>query len=338
MPLNSMIVLVLLLLAAMMVRAEDSARRGEQRDEGAAVSRLESKAQAGDATAQNNLGVHYLKGRGVIQDPARARALFEAAAEQHLPGAMFNLGTVYWRGYGVAAEPSRALEWFQRAAALDDREAQFSLGVMYTRGQGTPSDLRLAEEWFEKAANAGMAAAQFNLAMLLLQGSASNEAKALEWLEKAAEQGYKRANLAIAKLDLSHDDDPARMTHAATLLRELAHSGDPEGQMQFGLMNLFGKGLPLDEGEGRFWLRESALQGLVAAQVSLSSVFAQGIGTAPDPVEAHAWLSVAAERDEKLKSPLTESAAALTPEQRDHAAHLAQTLREKLAAHDAPTD
>ena len=128
------------------------------------------------------------------------------------------------------------------------------------------------------------------------------------------------------------------MAHAATLLRELAHSGDSEGQMQFGLMNLFGKGLPLDEGEGRFWLRESALQGLVAAQVSLSSVFAQGIGTARDPIAAHAWLSLAAEQDEKLKAPLTQSAAGLTPEQRQQAEQTAQALRDEVAAHNTPAD
>ena len=108
--------------------------------------------------------------------------------------------------------------------------------------------------------------------------------------------------------------------------------------MQFGLMNLFGKGLPLDEGEGRFWLRESALQGLVAAQVTLSSVIAQGIGTTQDPVEAYAWLSVAADQDQKLESALTESSARLTSEQHKQAELLAHELRSKIPAQNNPPD
>ncbi len=329
---KTLIVLVVLLTAAMGVEADSGADAYARGDYAAAAAQFESRANGGDATAQSNLGALYLKGRGVPQDYARARALFQAAADQHLPGAMFNLGMMYLRGYGVAPEPTRAADWFQRAAALDDREAQFFLAVMYSKGQGVMVDQKVAREWFEKSAKAGLPAAQFNLAMLILQqGNAdSAEAQALKWLEAAAKQDYKPAKLHIAKLDLRHNDDPKRLEHAAALLRELATGGDPEGQMQFGLMNLFGKGgLPLDEEEGRFWLRQSALQGLAAAQVNLSAVYAQGIGTKADPVEAYAWLALAAAQDDKIKPALTQMASKLKPEQRSQGDALARELERK---------
>ena len=331
---DTLISLVVLLSLMADLRAESGADAYGRGDYANAVSRFESRAQAGDATAQNNLGVLYLKGRGVAHDYVRARALFQAASDQHLPGAMFNLGMMYLRGYGVAAEPARAADWFQRAAALDDREAQFFLAVMYAKGQGVAVNRDLAREWFEKSAKAGLPAAQFNLAMLMLQqaSAAGGEAEAMKWLEAAARQDYKLAKLHIAKLDLSHNDDPQRLEHAAVLLRELADGGDPEGQMQFGLMNLFGQGLPLNEEEGRFWLRQSALQGWAAAQVNLSAVYAQGIGTHADPVQAYAWLAVAAAQDSKVKPALTEMAARLKPEQRSQGEALARQLESKRAA------
>ncbi len=334
-----LIVLVVLLGVSADIWADSGTDAYGRGDYANAVSRFESRAQSGDATAQNNLGVLYLKGRGVGQDYPRARELFQAAADQHLPGAMFNLGMMYLRGYGVTPEPARAADWFARAAALDDREAQFFLAVMYTKGQGVGVNRDFARELFEKSAKADLPAAQFNLAMLMLQHptATAGETEALKWLEAAAKQDYKLAKLNIAKLDLRHNDDSKRLEHAAILLRDLADGGDPEGQMQFGLMNLFGKGLPLNQEEGRFWLRQSATQGLAAAQVNLSAVYAQGIGTSVDPVQAYAWLAVAAAQDAKVKPALKEMATRLKPEQRSQGEAMARELGQKGAANASDT-
>jgi len=137
---KTLIMFGVLLASSAGTQAESGADAYGRGDYGSAVAQFERSAQGGDATAQNNLGVLYLKGRGVAQDYGRARELFQAAAEQHLPGAMFNLGMMYLRGYGVTPEATRAADWFQRAAALDDREAQFFLAVMYTRGQGVSAN------------------------------------------------------------------------------------------------------------------------------------------------------------------------------------------------------
>ena len=71
----------------------------DQKTEGGAAEtgqekavRLRRLAEAGDPTAQNNLGVLYDDGAGVPVDHDEATRLFRAAAAQGMPSAMANLG------------------------------------------------------------------------------------------------------------------------------------------------------------------------------------------------------------------------------------------------------
>ena len=59
----------------------------------------------------------------------------------------------------------------------------------------------------------------------------------------------------------------------------MAEAGDGRAQMRLGLMYTFGHGLAANAEEGRFWLREAALQGESEAQINLGVLHAQGIGT-----------------------------------------------------------
>ena len=52
-----------------------------QAEESKDISALRAKAEAGDATAQNNLGASYDNGDGVIKDAAEAVKLYRKAAE-----------------------------------------------------------------------------------------------------------------------------------------------------------------------------------------------------------------------------------------------------------------
>lgn len=300
-------------------------RRGDYAD---AVATFTRKAERGDRVAQNNLGVMYLKGHGVALDHARARTLFSAAAAQGLPGAMFNLGIMYLRGYGMAPDAARAADWFEQAAAAGDTEAHFFLGLQYYKGEGVAVDLVRARTLFATAAAGGLAPAQYNLAMLQLQ--AGEEGAAQVWLESAADKGHPGARLALARLDLAHDEDPARMARAAATLGELAHGGDAEAQMQFGLLNVFGRGVAADPEEGRFWLRQSALQGHIPAQINLGAIYAQGIGTTADPVQAYAWLKLAADDDVQARRALDDLATKLATTEKAGAETLAAELAAKI--------
>ena len=101
---------------------------------------LTSKAMAGDAEAQFDLGVRYDAGRGVRQDEAQAFAWFEKAAAQGVAEAQFNLGLMYANGEGVRQDYAKAIEWYKKAAAQDYAKAQSNFGLMYAKGEGVRQD------------------------------------------------------------------------------------------------------------------------------------------------------------------------------------------------------
>ncbi|SOD42673.1 tetratricopeptide repeat protein [Nitrosovibrio sp. Nv4] len=133
---------------------------------------LRKDAEAGDAKAQNGLGVLFYTGEAISKDstgkilsndPVTAAAWFHRSAAQGYADAQFNLGLMYANGEGVAKDPAKAVELFQKAADQGNVDAQNNLGVMYYAGEGVPRDEAKAKEWFKKAAAQGNADAQANL-------------------------------------------------------------------------------------------------------------------------------------------------------------------------------
>ena len=68
-------------------------------------------SRAGVRSAQFNLGVMYLNGRGVPQDDAEAVKWHRLAAEQGYASAQFNLGVMYLNGRGVPQDDAEAVKW-----------------------------------------------------------------------------------------------------------------------------------------------------------------------------------------------------------------------------------
>jgi TPR repeat protein len=78
-------------------------------------------------------------------------------AEQGAPEAQFNLGLLYLDGHGVPQNPAEAANWFRRAAEQDYTQAQHNLGAMYGSGQGVKRDLIQAYKWLNLCAAKGNA-------------------------------------------------------------------------------------------------------------------------------------------------------------------------------------
>ena len=71
---------------------------------------------------------------------------FSKAAEQDHPASMCNLGVCYLRGRGVSRDAKIAVRWFAKAAELGHAESQFNLAEAYFHGNGvTQSDAKAAE-------------------------------------------------------------------------------------------------------------------------------------------------------------------------------------------------
>ena len=109
--------------------------------------------------------------------------------------AQFNVGMLYLKGEGVPQDYKEARFWIEKAARRGLADAQASLGALYRDGLGTSADLAQAMQWFEKAAQQGNADAQVSMARLLLNENFSRENmdKAKQWLEMASSQGTEEA-------------------------------------------------------------------------------------------------------------------------------------------------
>ena len=80
--------------------------------------------------------------------------------------AMLELGMMYVRGRGVCKNEVTALDWFKKAAELGNSSAQFNIGLSYNEGLGVPRNLETAIYWYSKAAENGNEDAHVNLAHL----------------------------------------------------------------------------------------------------------------------------------------------------------------------------
>ena len=117
-------------------------------DYATAVQEWRPLAEQGEARAQNNLGVMYENGDGVLQDAAEAVRWYRMAAEQGEAGAQNNLGVMYANGDGVLQDYAEAVRWYRMAAEQGNATAQNNLGVMYENGRGVLQDAVLAHMWY----------------------------------------------------------------------------------------------------------------------------------------------------------------------------------------------
>ena len=95
------------------------------------------EAERGDAAAQNNLGLMYYDGRGVLQDYAEAVRWYRQAAEQGYTDAKRSLGVMYLEGYGVRQNFALAEKWFNEGCGDGDlNSCEQAAGVYNRRERG----------------------------------------------------------------------------------------------------------------------------------------------------------------------------------------------------------
>jgi S1-C subfamily serine protease len=105
------------------------------------VEEVKTKAGAGDADSEFQLGLRYERGEGVPQDFAEAVKWYRKAAEQNLAAAQFNLGVSYVKGEGVAKNHVKAYMWLLLGAGQGDEDAK---GIM-AKLENTMTSEQMAE-------------------------------------------------------------------------------------------------------------------------------------------------------------------------------------------------
>ena len=102
----------------------------EQAAADSALTDLQQRAAAGDATAQFELGALYYLGQGVPQDYAQAAVWWERAATQDHVDAQFNLGALYGDGTVVPKDTAKARQWLEKAATQGHEAAPIALHIL----------------------------------------------------------------------------------------------------------------------------------------------------------------------------------------------------------------
>lgn len=105
------------------------------------------RAEAGDASAQCNLGIFYFFGQGVPRDVGESTKWYRRAAEQGDAQAQYNLGIALDRGDGVVCDAEEAFRWFLAAAEGGHSQAQYNVAISYGQGNGVEMDLVEAVRW-----------------------------------------------------------------------------------------------------------------------------------------------------------------------------------------------
>jgi TPR repeat protein len=150
---------------------------------------LLSKANAGNAEAQYQLGNAYNYGDKVRQDYAQALIWYRRGAEQGNADSQFQLGGLYHFGHGVPQDDAQGFAWTMKAAEQGHLAAEFFISVSYGEGWGIPKDEAHRFFWLRRAAEDGYAYAQYALGRAYedgLENVHQDHAKAYFWLDLAA--------------------------------------------------------------------------------------------------------------------------------------------------------
>jgi TPR repeat protein len=250
---------------------------------------VKSKAEAGDAHAQDQLGTNYR----IEHNFTEAMKWYRAAAKQGLPQAAFNVATMYYNGDGVNSDLNAAYTWFvvanaegdgQAAEAVKRTEAEISpqarkadllrAAEMFRRNEFVPPNKPKAIELLRSLAEQNDPVARVRLARMLIIGNELGKDldAADSYCRPAAKQGYSPAMICVAYLDEVRE--PRQYKDAFEWYQLAAAAGNPIGHYGMGQLYAQGLGVKPDNVKAALSLSEAAPV-LKTAQDALATIEAR---------------------------------------------------------------
>lgn len=159
--------------------------------------------ELGSILACNNAGVVYHGGLGVPRDPARALALFTRACGRLLASACNNLGRMVEHGEVEAPDPTRAAELFRKACELGAYDGCTRYGWMFEQGRGVERDAARAFDFYRRACIGGDPPGCGNVGVMYETGAgvpSVDYALAAAYYDKGCKLGLPRACQYLARL------------------------------------------------------------------------------------------------------------------------------------------
>ena len=112
------------------------------------VALLEKAASQGFSASRIELGrIYYMGDHKVAKDGKKAFQYFLLPAIAGDATAQNFIGVMYLDGFGTDKDAGQAVTWFRQAAENGDAKAQGNLAHLYASGTGMPRDLVQAYKW-----------------------------------------------------------------------------------------------------------------------------------------------------------------------------------------------
>ena len=210
---------------------------------------------------------------------AKAHELLEPLAEAGDAVAQNAMGVLYIQGWGVSADPERAAQYFQRSAEQGNIKGTMNLADAYRTGKGVKQSCEKAKGLLTPIARGGLAKAQVVLGSIYDNGCSdfqSDPKKAFQWYSAAAAQGDPNGlgNVgAMYALGRGVENDyPEAMKH----YREAAELGNGKAAYNLGRMYEFGEGMPPDLKQAEYWYQKAVSLGETEAEQRLMALTASG--------------------------------------------------------------
>ena len=206
--------------------------------------KLMEKANNGDASAQHELGIRYLLGRGFGVDTVKSAYWIQKAADQGFVIAQYNLGIFLNNGWGLPWNPFKAFEHFQYAAKQGMPEAEYVYGSILTDNLVAPQNWIEACRWMKKAADAGYQPAREALVEFEKRGidvhADSSDTSSVSLLSP----GTKKDSVLVPPTHswkpvlLDFSDETATKQDELAFLKDMLRKGSPELKNALGISSL----------------------------------------------------------------------------------------------------
>jgi TPR repeat protein len=309
-----------------MQQSADTAAHPASQLSSADVALLQSRAEAGDGTAQLALGRAYQNGDGIRQNDELAVKWYRKAADQGNAAAQNNLGVMYRAGFGVEKNKEEAMKWYHMAARQGNANAMFNIGAAYYDGDVERATELAAYEWFVLAEEAGSSNAHeavqrtaaelgvpfardalIEIAQMYEKGTdlPQNYSQAIKWYNRAAESGSAAAKVQLASMYINGNGVPTDYSRAMGLCR----SAGTFGYYCLGHMYSHGLGVTVDFGEASKWYHKGADAGNAASMLALGQMYWKGTGVELDRAESYYYFFLAYSHREKSAQQYAEQVA-----------------------------
>lgn len=255
-----------------------------------AIDELKRRAAAGDADAEQMLGMAYYYGQIVAQDYQQAFAWALKAATQGNTEASFNVAYMYLNGQGTKKDPAAGFQLYLKLANRGLPNAQSRVGECFAYGIGTTKDLTQSFAWYQKAAMQGDGPAENVIGNCYFQGVGVRKDLnlAFGWYIKAANQNVALAQLAVGEGYFYGNGTTTDPVRAVAWYQKAAIQGNNEAMIRLGICYLNGTGTPVDLKKGFTYLMKAAgTNGYAAYWVAYC--YSKGLFVSRDPVWAYAW-------------------------------------------------